>query len=135
MRAEKLVHGLAAMPAGPIDIEPDGLVPEPSIQMPQDQEKAGPIPACGVDQSQAPQQGGHPARDIEPLPMLAGRRNPEALPPAGPAPAQPGMLGKAGLILEDHRLVGAQGVQFFLMPAESAGHRRPWLGDRHGWPA
>ena len=47
-------------------------------------------------------QGGHPAKDIQASPMVAGRGDAEGLAASRPHPADPRVFGKARLVLKHH---------------------------------
>jgi len=114
---------LPSMPAGPVHIEPDRVARQSAMEMPEGLQEPGSIAAGRFHHAVATQEGGHPPREIEPLPMLTGGGDPQALPPFRPAPAHAGVQGEPGLILEDDGLLRVQLREFFLAPAESAGLR------------
>lgn len=126
VRVEERLHLLPAMPSRPIDIEPESVAPKPAIHMPKPQQESSTIATWHLDHAIASQQGSHPAREVEPLAVLAGSGNAQPLLSFGPPPAQPGMERKPRLIQEGHGLPRPQACEFFLTPAGSAGLR--WLG-------
>ena len=123
------------MPAGAIHVEPDGEPVQPAVEMREDAEEPLPISPLRLEHPVPTQQGGHPPREIQPLPMLTGGWDAKPLAASGPPPPQARVQGKPGLVLEDHRLSRAQGRQFFLTPAGTAGPL--WLvpAGTRGWPA
>ena len=113
MGLQESLHLVAPMPDRPIDIQPDRVASEPAIEMPETREEPGAIPPWGAHHTVAPQAGSHPPGEIEPLPVLAGRRNAQPLPPFGPAPPQARVQREPGLIQEGHGLPRTQGGEFF----------------------
>jgi hypothetical protein len=77
-----------------------------------------------------PQQWSHPARQIQPLAVLAGGRDFESLTDLSPAASQTGMQAKTGLILENNGLILFKMEQFFLTPGENSGHPYHELEDK-----
>lgn len=113
MGLEELDDLLAAMPDSAIDVQPDRVAAQSPIEVPEDDQKPRPIAPRGVHQAVPTQQGRHPPREIESLPMLAGGEDPQPLPAAGPAPAPARVQGEAGLIWEHDGLAGPQPPEFF----------------------
>jgi len=134
MALQEALHLRSAMPTRAIDIQPDRVPPEPMTEMPEHHHEARAIAAGRSHQAVAAQERRHPARQIEPLAVLARGGNPHALPALGPGPAHAGVQGKAGLILKDEGLLRAQGREFFLPAAESAGPPQSAPAGRYGWP-
>jgi len=112
------LHRPPAMPARPIHIESNRVAPEPAIEMPEPHQEPGAIPPGRFHHAVAPQEGRHPPGEIEPLPVLAGGGDPQALPPLGPALAHARVQGEPGLILEDDGLPRAQPCEFFWLLAK-----------------
>ena len=86
----------------------------------QDLHKALPIPPVGSNDTTTTQKRGHPARKIQPLSMLAGRRNLKRSPTLRPSPSQTRMQAIARLILKDNCLLWLKAPEFFLRTDESA---------------
>jgi len=123
------------MPPGAIDVQPDRVPAEPRVQMAERLEKARPIAPRHRDHPAPAEQGGHPAAEVEPGVVLAGRGDPEALAALGPPAAKPGMEGEARLIREDDGLRGAERLEFFLAGAGTPAPRHPAPGGSCSWPA
>lgn len=121
------------MPFGSIHIEIDNKTAELFQHILQYQQKSLPVTFGGAYQAFPPQQGSHPAGQIEPLAMLAGGRNFEPLTFLSPTSPKAGMQAKAGLILKNDGFIVFKVLQFFLTPPENGGH--PWheLEDKHSW--
>lgn len=131
MGADILVHGHALMPTSPIHIEPDRICPQASREMSQDfQESLSVAPFCS-NHAMPTQKRRHPARNIETMLMLAGRRDAKALSFLGPNPPQPRMQAESRLILEDHGLPRTQILKFFLRRGETAWLPPFWLGGTY----
>ena len=113
MGLEELDDLIAAMPDSAIDVPPNRVAAQSPIEMPEHDQKPQPIAPRCFHQPVPTQQGGHPPRAIEPLPMLAGGKDPQPLPAAGPAPAPARVQGEAGLIWEHDGLAGPQPPEFF----------------------
>lgn len=131
MGADILVHGLALMPTSSIHIKPDRICPQASIHMAQDFQKPVSVAPVCSDHAMSTRKRCHPARNIDTMLMLAGRRNAKTLPFFGPNPPQPRMQAESGLILEDHGLPRTQILKFFLTPGETAWRPPLWLGGTY----
>ena len=101
----------------------------------QDLQKALAIPPVGSNDTTTTQKRGHPARKIQPLSMLAGRRNLKRPPTLRPSPSQTRMQAIARLILKDNCLLWLKAPEFFLRTDESAWHPQSWLADKRSWHA
>src|SRR3989338_5942548 len=99
--AQELSDDFALMPAGAIDVQPNPITLEPSVQVPEYHQETLAVPLGSSHQTIPPQKRSHPPREVEPLVMLAGRGNPQTLPLWGPPSSQARMQGKARLILKD----------------------------------
>src|SRR5512134_3288994 len=88
---EEGLHGVPLVPARAIDVEPDGVAPEPPVEMAKRLEEAGPIPPGHPDHATPAEHRRHPAAEVEPGVVLAGRSDPEALAPLPPPAAEPGV--------------------------------------------
>src|SRR3990172_4343632 len=105
-----------------------------AMQMLQYPQKSFCVSLLGSNFSLAPQLRSDPARNIEPVPMLTGGGDPQALPWLRPAKAQSGMQGKARFVLKDHGLIRLQGAEFFLSLAETSPLLRSWPASTSNWP-
>ena len=94
MPAEELLHGQPLVPPGAIDIEPDRVAAQPSVQLLECLKKAGSVPLGHPEHAASPHEWRHPAAEIEPTMVLTGRRDAEALAALAPAPPEAGMEGK-----------------------------------------
>lgn len=130
MFSEKLLHRFSLMPTRPIDIKPDGIALQPSIEMPKHLEESLPITFACLNHAVATQQRGHPSRNVQPQPMLACGGNAQALPPFSPTPTQSRMQAKARLVLENYRLPLSQRLKFFLKAYGISGPPRFSLADK-----
>jgi len=101
----------------------------------QDLQKALAIPLVGSNDTTTTQKRGHPARKIQSLSMLTGRRNLKRLATLCPSPSQTRMQAKACLILKDNCLVWLKAPEFFLKTDESAWHPQNGLEDKGNWHA
>lgn len=135
MFLEKLLYRLSLVPTRPIDVKPDGIALQPSIEMPKHLEKCLPITAARLKHTVPTQQRGDPPRHIQSQSMLTGRGNAQALSPFSPPPTQSRMQAKARLVLEDHRLPRSQRLKFFLKPCGTSGPLRLSLADKCNWLA
>jgi len=133
MALEEKPYCVTLVPFSPVHIEMDNITAELFQHMPQHLYESLAVAFRGAYQALPPQQGHHPAGEIEPLAMLASGRDFEPLTFLSPAPTQARMQAKAGLILENNGLVVLKAAQFFLTPGESSGH--PWYepGDKRSW--
>ena len=125
MLAEELLHGQPLVPPGAIDIEPDRGAAEPPIQVLEGLQKAGSVPLGHPEHAAAPHERRHPAAEIEPIMVLTGRGDAEALAALAPAPPEAGMEGEACLIREGDGGVGAEGPEFFLAGVGTPAPRSP----------
>ncbi len=128
MRRQKSVHLIAAMPHGAVDVQPNRVAAECAPKVAQGGEKAL-VGAIGLaDQATAPQQGGHPAEDVQALPMGTARGHPQSLAALRPAPSQSGVQREARLVFEDNGLASGQcGESFFRLSRNCrASSARAW---------
>jgi hypothetical protein len=135
MFAEKLLHRVSLMPTRPIDIKPDGIALQPSIEVPKHLEESLPITFACLNHAVPTQQWGHPSRNVEPQPMLTRGGNAQALPPFNPTPTQSRVQAKARLVLEDYGFPLSQRLKFFLKPYGISGPPRLSLADKCNWRA
>ena len=135
MAVEEPVDLLSPMPTRSIHIEPHRVASQPAHHLPEYPQEAVPISSDRPHQTVTSQQRGDPSRQIQPLLVLAGGGNAQALTPQRPASSKTGMHRKAALILEDHRFLRSQRVEFFLTPAENAWPEPSALEDTRRKPA
>lgn len=133
MAFEEKPDCVTLVPFSPVHIEMDNIPAELFQHMPQHLYKSLAVAFRGADQAFPPQQGRHPAGEIEPLAMLASGRDFEPLTFLSPTSPQARMQAKAGLILENDGLIVFKAAQFFLTPGESDGHPRHEPGDKRSW--
>jgi hypothetical protein len=131
MGLDKDVYFLPTMPSGSIDIQPNRVTFELSIQSSQTTDKPLSVPLRMPHQPLPTQQRSHPAKDIQSGTMLTGGWNAKPFTPFGPPYPQTRMQGETRLILKDDRLLKLQRLKFFLRPCEIAWP--PWcaLEDRN----
>ncbi len=135
MALEEKPYCVTLVPFSPVHIEMDNITVELFQHMPQHLYKSLAVAFRGAYQAFPPQQGRHPAGQIEPLAMLAGGRYFEPLTFLSPASPQAGMQAKAGLILKNDGLIVLKAPQYFLTRGEN--DERPWRApeDKHNPPA
>lgn len=121
MSLKKQFNLFAFVPAGPIDIHPDGVAPEATAQRLEAREEAISIAPRRARQSCSSQQRSNPAEEIQSFMMVAGRRHFQPPSTFGPPHAQPRMKGEPCLVLKHNRFTRPQIPEFFLMHAEIAG--------------
>ncbi len=133
MALEEKPYRVSLVPFSPVHVEMDNITVELSQHMLEYLYESLAVAFGGAYQAFPPQQGRHPAGEIEPLAMLATGSDFEPLTFLRPAPPQARMQTKAGLILENDGLVVFKAAQFFLTLGESGGH--PWhgTGDKRSW--
>jgi hypothetical protein len=131
MADDKFLDFLTLMPRSSIHINPNFVAFESIPYMPQNVQKALTITFRGSNNSAFAHKRRYPAREIQPLAMLAGGKNLKGLTSFGPAPAQSRMQTKACLILENNGLFWLKVSQFFLTTVENAWHPQNELERRH----
>lgn len=123
------------VPLGAINIQPDRIVPKPAIQLAEASKEAFSV-ALGTPQHPHPtQQGGNPAKNIQPVMMLTGSRNPQPSANLTPSSAQTRMQCKTGLIFKDNGFFSPQSPQFFLTCDETFGLPRSAPADTYIRPS
>ena len=132
---EEAVHGLAFMPPGAIDVQPNREAPQPPAEVAEGLQEARPVPPRQPEHATPAEAGRHPTAEVEPGVVLAGRGDPEAFAALAPAAAQAGMEREAGLIGEDDGLLRAEGLEFFLAGAGTRAPRCGGPGDNCNWLA
>ena len=134
MGLKKQFNLFAFVPAGSIDIQPDGIAMETTIERCEASEKALPI-ACGRRRQSCPsEQWSNPAEKVQSFVMVACRWHFQSRSFLGPTEAQPRVKAESCLVFEDNRLMGPQIVEFFLTQAEISGPRPNWLADKNSQP-
>ena len=134
MALEEKPYFVSFVPFSPVHIEVDNVTAELFQHMLQYLHESLAVTLGGAYQAFPPQQGGHPTGEIEPLAMLAGGRDLEALTFLSPASSQAGMKAKAGLILKDDGFIGFELGQFFLTLGGNPLRPWPWPEDKHSQP-
>ena len=135
MSLKKHFNRFTFVPAGSIDIHPDGVAPETTAQRFEASKEALSIAPWCARQSRPSQQRSNPAEEIQSLMMVAGCRHFQPPSTLGPPHAQPRMKGEACLVLKHNRFTRPQILKFFLMHAETAGLLSNWLVDMNTPPA
>lgn len=135
VRFQKILNGFSPMPTSSIDIKPDGISLQSSVQMTKDVEKPLAVSPLCVNHPIATQQRGYPAGNVEALAMLTGGSDAQTAASLSPPPTQSGVQGKTGLVLKDHRLSFSQRLKFFLKPAGISSPLWPSLASKSSWPA
>jgi hypothetical protein len=134
MALKKELDCLAFVPVGAINIEMDGIASQRSEHMLKDLEEPVPVALCCAYESLPPQQGRHPAGQVEPFSVLAGSGDFEPLALLGPTSPEAGMKTEASFILKDNRFISFESAEFFLTPGENRLHPWPEPGDKHSRP-
>lgn len=134
IRTKELLDLIAHVPSGSIYIQPDRVTRQPSAEQCQALQKFFPVTGRCPHQPRASQHGRYPAKDIQPLTMLAGRRNPKPLPSLSPSHTQARMQAEAGFVFKDHCFPRPQVPEFFLTPSETSSHLLLVLECRNSWP-
>jgi hypothetical protein len=119
------------VPSSPIHKEMDDITTELFEHMPQHLYKSLLVTFGGAYQAFLSYQGCYPARQVEPLAMLAGGGNFESLTFLSPASSKARMQAKASFILKNNRFIVFKLEQFFLTPGENGGHLWHELADKH----
>lgn len=134
MGPKKELNLFAFVPAGSIDIQPDGIAVQMTIKRFEANEKALSI-ACGHRRQPCPsEQWSNPAEKVQPFVMVTGRRHFQPPSFLGPTQAQPGVQAESGLIFKDNRFMRSQILEFFLEHAEIAGLLPNWPADKNNRP-
>jgi hypothetical protein len=131
----KEVNILPFMPSGPVYIQPDRIAAQRAAKMLQAGNKPFSVSVRPPDRSPSTRKRGNPSKQIQPLAMLARRRNTQPLPPLCPSYPQTGMQRKPRFVFKDDDLLGTQSPEFFLRPYESAWPLRSWPEDMYNLPA
>ena len=134
MCLDKNVHLFSSMPPGPINIQPNRIPSEPPIEMSQTTHKSLSVSLWPSDQTLSTQQRSHPPEHIQPLTVLACRRNPKPLSSLSPSHSQTRMQRETRLVLKNDRLSGVQRPKFFLTPCEIAWPLRSVPEDKYNRP-
>jgi hypothetical protein len=134
MTLQKELDFITLVPVGSVHIEVYGIASKCPEHMLQHLQEPLAVASGRAYQPFPPQQGRHPAREVEPFPMLAGGGHFEPLALNSPPSPQPGMEAKASLILKHDGLIGLELGQFFLTLGESSVRPWPGLEDKHSRP-
>lgn len=118
MRFNEFFDYFTPMPACSINIKPNRLMSQRSIQMRQNLQKSFSVTAFRLDHAATSEQRGHPTGDIQTLAVLTGRRNLQSASLLAPTPPEARMERKPGLVLENNGFTGLQRTEFFLKSSE-----------------
>lgn len=135
MRSYKEINLFPLMPSCSVHIEPDRKASELATQMLQASKKPFSVSVGPSDHSPSAQQRSDPSKQIQPLAMLARRRNPQPSSPLCPSYPQTRVERKPRFVLKDDGFLRAQSSEFFLTSDESAWPLRSWPGDTYSLPA
>ena len=130
---KKNFNVLAFMPSGSVNIEPDSIFRQSSVQMPQALDKTLPVTLGRFYHSSFTFQRSNPPENIKPGMMSTGSWNPQPFSFLRPAYSQPGMQGKTCFILKHNGLIGFQFPEFFLMPSEISSHHDSEPEHMNNW--
>ncbi len=132
---EEVVHRVALVPAGAIDVEPNRVAAQPPVELAERLEKPGPVAVRKAEDPAATEERRHPPPEVEPGAVLARGRDAKPLAGLAPPAPQTGVEGEAGLILEGDGVVRAECLEFFLAGAGTPALRWPGPGGSCNWPA
>ena len=135
MLLKKFLYRFALMPTCTVNIQPDGISPQPLVKMSQNLEESISVTSLCLNHTHTTQKWGYPSRNIQTLLMLAGGRNLQPLSNASPYPPQTRMKGKTTFILKNNGFFLSQRFKFFLKPCKIALHLQPLLAYTHDWHA
>lgn len=113
MRFNEFFDYFTPMPARSINIKPNRLMSQRSIQMRQNLQKSFPVTAFRLDHAATSEQRGHPTGDIQTLAVLTGRRNLQSASLLAPTPPEARMERKPGLVLKNNGFTRIQRAEFF----------------------
>jgi len=135
MRLYKEIDLFPLMPSGPVYIEPDREASQVAAKMFQTSKESFPVSVRPSDHPPSAQKRGNPSKEIQPLAMLARRRNLKPSSPFCPSYPQTRVQRKPRFILKDDGFLRAQRSEFFLTPYESAWPLRSSPEDTYSLPA
>jgi hypothetical protein len=121
----------AFMPGGAIYIQPDRVAPQSAIHLAETGEESFSVALRGPQHCHPAQQRGNPAKNIQPLVMLAGGGDSQRSADFAPASAQSRMQSKTGLIFKNNGLLSSQRPEFFLTCDETFWHPRFFPADSY----
>ena len=124
MGFEKSPDFISLVPTGPINIQPNRIALEPTVEMSQTLQESFPVAFGDFDHALASQQGSYPTDNVQSFPMLACRWDSQSFSPFSPTSTCPGMQTKARFVLINYSLLGPQTTEFFLKLFGISGH--PW---------
>ena len=127
----KKFYLFSSVPSSPIDIKPDRVALESTIEISHTANEPLSISLRPPYHTISTKQRGDPSEDIQPLTVLACGRDPKSLPSLRPPDSKARMQGESRLILKDDRFLGAQNPEFFLEPSETAWPLRSLLADKY----
>jgi len=134
MGLKKQINLFAFVPAGTIDVQPEGVATKTTIQRLKASEEALSIALGRTRQSCPSQQGSNPAEEVQPFMMVAGRWHLQPPSTLGPPQTQPRMKGEPCLVLKHNRFTRSQVPEFFLTHAGIAGPLPNWPVSRNTPP-
>lgn len=135
MLSEKLPDRITSMPTCSVNIQPDSVATKLAIKVSQHFEEALSVAAFRLDHPGPTQKRSHPARNVQALLMLAGRRNLQPFTNERPAAAKPRVKSKTAFVLKNNGFFRTQRFEFFLGSWRTSSHPLPLPGDKRDWPA
>ena len=122
---------LPFVPFCAVHIKPDLITSKPTIEMLETIKEPFSVSLRTSQDSASPQKGCNPTKEIQPVAMLACRRDSQPLAHLAPSYPKTGMQGEARFILENNRLFSFQGPKFFLTSGETFWHPRSGLAGSY----
>lgn len=133
MSLYKNLNLFSLMPFCLINIQPYCISPQPPIKIIKAIQKSLSIAICRSNHTNTTQKGSNPAKNIEPLMVLAIGRDFKAHPLFSPSSAQSGMQSKTRFIFKNNGLVRLKSLKFFLTPFEIFRLLLSGTADRSNW--
>jgi hypothetical protein len=127
--SNKQIDFLPLMPSGSVNVEINRVTPKPLVKMHQTFNESFSVALRTPDHPSSPQERSHPSKQIEPLAMLTGSWNTQALSDLRPTKPKAGMQGKAGFIFKYYSLPRLKRSEFFLGRAGISAPLRPATED------
>lgn len=125
MGSNKQINFFSLVPSGSTHVEINRVAPKTLVKMSQTFNESFPVALGRPDHPSSPRQRSHPSKQVEPLAMLTGGRNPQSLSDLRPAKPEAGVQSKARFILKDYSLPRPKRSQFFLGCGEISSPLRP----------
>ena len=120
MCSYKKINLLPLMPSGSVYIQPDRRAAQLATKMLQASNKSFSVSVRPSDHTPSARKRSNPSKQIQPLAMLARRRNTQPSSPSCPSYPQTRVQRKSRFVLKDDGFLRAQTSEFFLTPDESA---------------